>query len=78
MKLFLLERQEDFPADFDENEAFVIAAETSNAARKFAAATRGDESPETWLNIKCSKLTSLGEAHVRIKPGVVLRAFHGG
>lgn len=81
MRLFLLERQDDFPADWDENEGFVIAASTRSEARKMAARVcegRSIESPKTWLNIERSKLTELGEAHARVKPGIVLTAFHAG
>ncbi len=53
---------------------FVVCAETSDAARSFAADQAGDEGRAAWLNEAfsfCDELTP-------DEPGVVLRDFHAG
>lgn len=81
MKLFLLERREGYEAEYDENEGFVIAAETHSEARKIAANSIGSrhvEEPITWLNAERSKITCIGSANLNVEPGIVLTDFKAG
>ncbi len=60
---------------YDEADAFVVRASSSEAARKLAADEAGDEGASEWLDLarsSCTRLTSKGVE------GTILRSFNAG
>lgn len=62
-------------ADWDENNGFVISAESPDHARRIASENARGEGKETWLSptgSSCELLTDTAPV------GVVIRDFHAG
>jgi hypothetical protein len=73
MKLFLLKRLG--PVGWDEVRGVVIRATSSIIARRLAAASRGDEGSEPWMDPEqtmCKVLDNEGA------PGIILQDFNQG
>jgi len=68
MNLYLIERTDEI--DYDEYDAFVIAAENENDAHKFCIFRAGLSSPPT-----CKKI---GIATTDVVAGIVLGSFNAG
>lgn len=73
LNLYLVTRNDE--ADYEENQAHVIAARTSDEARQIAAdaATTTMEAPEVWANAATKRV---GVATQR-RPGIVLTSNRG-
>lgn len=77
MKLYLIgltEQGLDKMPCADHAQGFVIRASSPRAARKIAAANKGDEEESVWLDPKystCSELKTEGKAEV------ILRDYYG-
>ena len=65
LKLFLLERS-DY-VDYEEARGFVIAAQSSSQARRFAKEKEG-----AWPDVKASSCERIGVAGKSVKAGIIL------
>lgn len=75
----------ELEAKYDETAAFVIFAETEQAARQLiadqpsTAGVWGDEGPDVWLDPNRSKAEALGYADYSAPgPRIVIRSFNAG
>lgn len=80
MKLYLLTRKDHCQADYNEHEAFVIAAESAGAARADAlnACAEKADRARHWLESGSTSCKAIGIANRGVKAGVVISDFKAG
>ena len=74
MKLYLLQRPHE-NVGYDENEAFMITANSPKKARALAASLANDEGNATWLDPKlssCKRFLPIGKSRC------ILKCFNAG
>lgn len=72
MKLYCLK---NFAVGYDEQQGCVVRATSEEDARRIAAANKGDEGDEVWLD---PSLTTCEVVSGRGPRGLILRAYNAG